>query len=70
MTIIGRPYQRGLIESKIGRNFQAEERVLADRAFEALKARNLIRPTYGDLTNPELWVEITESGRELLSSGS
>jgi hypothetical protein len=43
---------------------------LADRAFEALKAKSLIRPTYGDLISPEFWVEITSSGREALERGA
>jgi hypothetical protein len=64
--MIGRPYQSGTLEAKLGVKFTADDRQSADRAFEALKERGLIRPTYGDLVNPELWVELTESGRDAL----
>lgn len=66
MNLIGRPYQRGSLESSLDTTFDPETRELADRAFEALKAKSLIRPTYGNLISPELWVEITSSGREAL----
>lgn len=66
MNLIGRPYQRGPLEHSLNTTFDPATRQLADRAFEALKARSLIRPTYGDIVNPELWVEITSSGREAL----
>lgn len=70
MNLIGRPYQRGSLELSLDTTFDPETRELADRAFESLKARSLIRPTYGDLINPELWVEITSSGREALERGA
>jgi hypothetical protein len=52
INLIGRPYQRGLLEHCLGTTFDPETRQLADRAFEALKAKSFIRPTYGDLVNP------------------
>lgn len=70
MNLIGRPYQRGPLEECLGTTFDTETRQLADRAFEALRAKSFIRPTYGDLVNPELWVEITAAGRDALARGA
>lgn len=69
-NLIGRPYQRGPMEERLRTTFDAEARQLADRAFEALKGKSFIRPTYGDLVNPELWVEITSAGRDALERGA
>jgi hypothetical protein len=70
MNLIGRSYQRGSLEYSLNTTFDPDTRDLADQAFETLKARSLIRPPYGDLVNPELWVEITSSGREALERGA
>ena len=70
ITLIGRPNQRGLLEQTLGTTFEGETRELADRAFEALKAKSFIRPTYRDLVNPEMWVEITPAGRDALERGA
>lgn len=69
INLIGRPYQRGGLELSLDTTFDPDTRQLADQAFEALKEKKLIRPTYGDLINPELWVEITPSGRDALERG-
>lgn len=70
INLIGRRYQRGSLELGLDTTFDQHARELADRAFEALKAKSLICPTYGDLINPELWVEITSAGREALERGA
>ena len=70
INLIGRPYQRGSLELSLDTTFDADTRQLANRAFEALKEKSFIRPTYGDLISPELWVEITSSGREALDRGA
>jgi hypothetical protein len=69
INLIGRPYQQGSLEHCLGTTLDAETRQLADRAFDALKAKSFIRPTYGDLVNPELWVEITPTGQDALARG-
>lgn len=70
INLIGRPYQRGPLEAHLDTTFDGDARQLADRAFEELKAKSFIRPTYGDLVNPELWVEITATGRDALERGA
>jgi len=69
INLIGRPSQPGHLESHFGLRFDAEQRVLAARAFDDLRANGLIRPTYGDSADPENWVEITDAGREALAKG-
>lgn len=66
INLIGRSSGKGFLELHLGETFGPEDRVLADRAFEQLKAMALIRPTYGDSVDPEKWVEITEAGRQAL----
>ena len=66
INLIGSPYQRGALEISLDEAFTHEARELADRAFESLRAKSFIRPTYADLVNPELWVEITTSGQDAL----
>lgn len=68
-NMIGRPYQMGTLEQKLGLRFTNQDREIADRAFEALRGKSLIRSTYSDLADPERWVEITEAGREALERG-
>jgi len=67
VNLIGRPYQRGSVENLLGRELSAEERGQFGRAFEELKRADLIRPDYGDLSDPENWVDITELGRRALA---
>jgi hypothetical protein len=66
INLIGRPYQKGELENLLDIKFESEDRVLADQAFEQLKADAYIRPTYGDIASPELWVEITDKGRQAI----
>jgi hypothetical protein len=70
MNLLGRPHQPGQLEHSLGRTFSNEERELADRAFEALRARGLISPTYADIANPTSWVKITAAGRKAHDSGA
>jgi hypothetical protein len=65
-TILGRPYQPGLLEHKLKVEFTDEERALAGKAFGELIGAGLVRPTYRDAIQPENWVEITEVGRQAL----
>ena len=66
MNLIGRSYQSGPIEAKLGVVFSGDDRRKADLAFESLKAKGFLAPTYSDLVDPELWVEITPAGRRAL----
>lgn len=68
INLLGRSHSRGegSMEHHLGVTFDNDTRFLADRAFEDLKADGLIRPTYGDIAEPEKWVEITDSGRRAL----
>jgi hypothetical protein len=69
MNIIGRPYQSGPLEQKLGVKFTPQDRALADIAFEQLKRDLYIQPTYSDSAEPENWVIITDLGRQYLKSG-
>jgi Predicted pPIWI-associating nuclease len=70
MNLLGRPHQPGQLERFLGRTFSNEERELADRAFEALRARCLISPTFADIADPTSWVKITAAGRRAHESGA
>lgn len=70
MNLIGRPGMRGPLEATLGVVFSAEQRAMADRAFEQLKTDLLICPTYGDAISPEDWVLITEKGRQAVERGT
>jgi hypothetical protein len=49
--------------------FDRDQRRFVDQAFEQLKAAGMLVPTYDDLVNPELWVELTDAGRAALATG-
>lgn len=66
MNLIGSRSFLGSLENRLSVRFTTENRGLADRAFEQLKADGHIRSTYEGTINPEFWVEITESGRDAL----
>jgi hypothetical protein len=66
MNLIGKGQVPGDLERRISRPFDAEDRALASAAFEELRTDGLIRATYEDLVSPELWVEITDAGRDAL----
>jgi hypothetical protein len=68
-NLIGRSGIGGGLESQFGRSVTLEDRALAVRAFDELKAADLIRPTYADNFDPENWVTITEAGRRALERG-
>ena len=65
-NLIGRVYQPGDLEHHLKVTFEPLDRQLADRAFEQLKADGEIRSTYDDISDPESWVQITDSGRKAL----
>ena len=67
INVLGRPFQSGSLESQLNVKFTDEERALSGNAIDELKVSGLIRPTYNDITDPENWLEITESGRIALS---
>ena len=69
INLIGRPYQRGDLESSLDVSFTPETRVRAAQAFDELKRDGFIVPTYADLVDPENWVEITEAGIDYLNRG-
>ena len=66
VNILGRPYQKGDLELRRGIAFDAEERAFFASAFEELKRDDLVRSDYGDLADPENWVELTDVGRRAL----
>ncbi len=53
----------------LAESISPEERALAVRALDELRAADLIRPTYADLVDPENWVIITEKGKRALEKG-
>src|SRR3954463_5345261 len=66
MNVIGRQYSPGELERNLGRNFTAQERALASRAWDELKSNGYIEPTFDDIAEPEAWVLITDAGRAYL----
>jgi len=63
LNLIGRPQQRGDLESRLGLTFDAQQRSLAAKAFEELRSAGFIVPTFSDIAAPEDWVVITDAGR-------
>lgn len=70
INLVGRPYEPGGLERRLNIRLDAEQRALAARAFDELRATGFLRPTYADLADPENWVEITDAGREALTTGT
>ena len=70
VNLLGRSFQRGGLENVLDTTFDSETRDLARQAFESLQAKSFIRPTYNDLSSPELWVEISAAGRDALERGA
>lgn len=66
INLVGRPYQRGNLEYQLDATFDSQTRTRAAKAFEELKTADYIRSTYGDLGDPENWVQITDRGRSAL----
>jgi len=69
INLIGRPAQSGELEFRLKVEFDAQERALAAKAFDELRAGGLIQPTYTDAVVPEDWVVITDAGRQALKHG-
>jgi hypothetical protein len=69
-NLIGRNGIGGPLDWRFGSAVGAEERALAVRAFDELKAADLIRSTYTDNVDPESWVTITDAGRRSLNTGT
>lgn len=69
INLIGREFQRGDLERMLDVTFSAAERALAARSIEELQRDGYIVPTYADLSEPENWLVITESGLEHLQRG-
>ena len=65
-NLIGRPQQHGDLESRLGIEFDAQERSLAAKAFGELLSAGFIVPTFSDIAAPEDWVVITDAGRDAL----
>ena len=65
-AVIGRPYQAGSLEHQLQITFTNDDRECADRAFESLRHKSMIRSTYSDLIDPLNWVEITTNGKHAL----
>jgi hypothetical protein len=68
-NLIGNEHSLGDIESKLGLVFNESQRVLADAAFEALRANGYIRPNYNSLHDPANWLVVSETGRQFLNRG-
>jgi hypothetical protein len=60
----------GAIETSLNIRFHSEQRHLASKCFDELRAEDLIRPTYGSNVRPEDWVVITDAGLEALERDS
>lgn len=66
INLLGRPSQPGNLEVRRGWRFTPNERARFASAFDELKRDDLIRADYGDITDPEHWVDITERGKRAL----
>jgi len=66
INLIGRPHQRGDLESRLAIEFDALERSLAAKAFDELRSAGFIVPTFSDIAAPEDWVVITDAGGDVL----
>ena len=58
INLIGRPHQRGDLESRLAIEFDALERSLAAKAFDELRSAGFIVPTFSDIVRESL--EIAE----------
>jgi hypothetical protein len=66
INLIGREFQRGNLERHLDVTFAPEQRAQAARSFDELVRDGYVQPTWNDLIEPENWVTVTESGKELL----
>src|SRR5260221_8243687 len=69
-NLIGRNGIGGPLDWRFGSAVGPEERALAVRAFDQLKAADLIRSTYTDNVYPESLVTITDARRPPFNSGT
>jgi hypothetical protein len=67
INLIGREFQRGELERHLDITFVPEQRAQAARNFDELIREGYVEPTWNDLTEPENWVIITSSGKDLLN---
>jgi hypothetical protein len=65
-NVLGKPYQQGDIERRLGRELSPEERAMAARAFDALVQAELLQSDYADMVQPENWVGLTPLGAKAL----
>jgi hypothetical protein len=69
-NMLGKPLQPGDIEGFLGLQFDEETRARCARAIDVLHRADLIRADYGNLSDPDAWVDVTERGRQALTSGA
>ncbi len=71
-NILGRglPGSPGSLEYQMQTTFTADERALAGQAINELESRELIVPTYKDLSSPGDWLIITSLGEGALKTGA
>jgi hypothetical protein len=69
MNVLGRPFQRGSLEARANRKFTDVERQHAARVFDALQRNDHLVPTYSDLSDPENWLVLTDTGRTFVANG-
>lgn len=59
---LGRPYQPGNLELFLSEKFDAERRAAFERAFNALRKAGYLQSDFGDLADPDNWVELSQKG--------
>jgi hypothetical protein len=69
-NLLGKPPILGSLEQTLHVTLDDEQRALAAKAFDELRADGLIRATYTDLNQPENWCKITDAGRSALLRGN
>lgn len=70
INVIGRPFQQGNLELKLGVVFDTEERALAGNILNDLEAQRLLIRTYDDVISPNEKLKITEKGLNVLQKGN
>lgn len=69
INVIGRPYQRGNLETKLDVDLTPEERAFTGSVLRDLEQHRLIIPTYADVISPTEALKITEAGLQAVKKG-
>ncbi len=68
-NLVGRAFQAGAIEHRLGVQFDATQRAMAASAFDELKDNGYVQSTFDDLVDPDNWISITDAGKQFLARG-